>query len=95
MVKPKARVVTAKPRRSKAQSAGNKKQSDLPEPRKLQWYEYATPLLGIKWGATIVVVGSALVNHHDSKGMVVASLIVIAFLALEWTTAAWREFRRV
>lgn len=58
-----------------------------------EWYEYVTPLLGIKWGATVTLVGYTWLNHSDSDGLKVACIVVTAFLFVEWAQMAYREFK--
>jgi hypothetical protein len=64
-------------------------------PRKwLPWYEYITPFLGIKWGATVTLVGYVWIYQRSSEGLKAAAIIVTLFLALEWAQMAWCEFKR-
>jgi hypothetical protein len=60
---------------------------------KREWYEFVTPVLGIKWGATVTLVGYTWLNHSDSDGLKLACIIVTAFLFIEWAQMAWREFK--
>ena len=57
-----------------------------------QWYDYITPLLGIKWGGEITLVGYGWLN--GSIGLRYAAVIVASFLFLEWCQMAWGEFKR-
>lgn len=62
-------------------------------PVRRDWYEYVTPLLGIKWGATVTLVGYTWINNSDNDGLKLACIVVTAFLAVEWLQMAWREFK--
>lgn len=62
--------------------------------RKYRWYDFITPLLGIKWGAEITLIGYAVVERRDSDGIILAAAIVTLFLFLEWCQMAWCEFKR-
>jgi len=59
---------------------------------KYQWYDFITPVLGIKWGAEITLVGYGWLS--GSEGLRVAACIVAVFLFLEWCQMAWCEFKR-
>ncbi len=61
---------------------------------KYRWYDFITPLLGIKWGAEITLIGYAVVERRDSDGIMLAAAIVTLFLFLEWCQMAWCEFKR-
>lgn len=60
---------------------------------KRDWYEYATPLLGIKWGAMVTLIAYTWINNHESDGLMLACIVSTAFLAIEWAQMAWREFK--
>lgn len=57
-----------------------------------KWYDYITPLLGIKWGAEITLIVYGYMNH--SPGLQTAAVIVAVYLFLEWCQMAWCEFER-
>lgn len=58
-----------------------------------EWYEYFTPLMGIKWGATVTLIAYTWMNKGDNDGLMLASIISATFLAIEWAQMAWREFK--
>lgn len=62
-------------------------------PVRREWYEYITPLLGIKWGATVTLVGYTWIERADSDGLRLACIVVTMFLFAEWLQMAWREFK--
>ena len=66
----------------------------VPPKRKRDWYEWLTPVQGIKWGATVTLVGYTVAERRDSEGLMFAAAIVTFFMFLEWTTSAYKEFRR-
>lgn len=68
--------------------------ADEPKAPRRDWYEYITPLLGIKWGATVTLIAYVGFYQQDNAGMVYAAWIVAAFMFLEWLAMAWREFQR-
>lgn len=57
------------------------------------WYEYVTPVLGIKWGATVTLVGYTWIQSPDSIGLRATCVIVSAFVFVEWLQMAYREFK--
>ena len=65
----------------------------ITRPVKREWYEFVTPLLGIKWGATVTLVGYTWIERADSDGLRLACIVVTAFLFTEWVQMAWREFK--
>lgn len=62
--------------------------------KKRNWYEYITPLLGIKWGAEVTLIAFVGLYEQHSPGYTAAAWIVAVFLVLEWFTIAWKEFKR-
>lgn len=84
---------------SKAKTITNNKGGDITKiplvsKHKRQWYDFITPLLGIKWGAEITLIGYTWVNHPESDGLRLATIITTIFLFLEWCRMAWSEFKR-
>jgi hypothetical protein len=61
---------------------------------KHNWYDFITPLLGIKWGAEITLIGYTWIERADSDGLRAAAITVTVFLFLEWCQMAWCEFKR-
>jgi len=57
-----------------------------------QWYDYITPVLGVKWGAEITLIVYGYMNQ--SMGLQTAAVIVGVYLFLEWCQMAWCEFKR-
>lgn len=62
--------------------------------KKRNWYEYITPLLGIKWGAEVTLIIYVALVEPNSPGYTAAAWIVAVFLVLEWFTVAWKDFKR-
>jgi len=69
-------------------------EQEKPKRQWLPWYEYLTPFMGIKWGATVTLIGYVWIYQQDNDGMRYAAGIVALFLALEWCQMAWCEFKR-
>lgn len=61
---------------------------------KSAWYEYIRPLYGIKWGATVTLVGYVGFYQSHSLGMLVAAGIVSLFTFIEWCELAYKDFKR-
>lgn len=65
-----------------------------PAKRRIEWYQFITPFLGIKWGAEVTLVGYVWILQPDNLGLRVAAGIAAFFMALEWCQMAWCEFKR-
>lgn len=59
------------------------------------WYDWTRPFVGIKWGATLVLLFYSFFEGLSDPRLMWACIIVGLFLFLEWLDLGIKDFRRV
>ena len=59
------------------------------------WYDWLKPIVGLKWGATLVLLFYSFFEGLSDARLMWACIIVAAFLFLEWLDMGIKDFRRI